>query len=158
MLTFISKSCLMTETDVHQPALSRIVFAIRRRTSCDYTWLLRQPSPFFPFLLVRLSDRLGSTRAPSQLQALFVAEPSNPPREEYSRCIYVTTRWYICINCMHMRSPSSTPLSISPRPFVFLWLPPPSIDTFLRIFVALNHYIVYRYCSSPTGVPKALET
>lgn len=76
-----------------------------------------------------------------------------PPREEYSRCIYVTTRWYICINCMHMRSPSSTSLSISPRPFVFLWLPPPSIDTFLRIFVALNHYIVYRYCSSPTGVP-----
>lgn len=32
---------------------------------------------------------------------------------------------------------------------------PPFIDTtYLRIFVALNHYMVYRYCSSTTGALK----
>lgn len=92
--------------------------------------------------------------------ASFASKSASNPREKntYSRCTYVCkdddiSVSIVCIcGVFHLRRllfRLSSSLSSLPS-FFFI------DTTYPRIFVALNHYMVYRYCSSTTGAPKVL--
>lgn len=89
----------------------------------------------------------------------FASKSASNPREKntYSRYarMYVKTMVYLYQLYAYAGHSTFADSSSDFPLFAPLSSLPPFIDTtYLRIFVALNHYMVYRYCSSTTGAPK----
>lgn len=151
------------------PVPSRIVPAIRRRTSRGVSASATPVVSLIP-LVLQLCTRFESATAPtySTVAALGSSWRIVPircsranPRATPERRIpirgartYVKTMVYLYQLYAYAGSSTFADFSsdfppLSP-PFFFI------DTTYPRIFVALNHYMVYRYCSSTTGAPKVL--